>query len=138
MERINSAYDINRHNFDTGDIVLSSGRGAVSQGIKRFTFSRWSHVGMIIWSEELDALLIWESTTLSGVPDLASGQLVQGVQLVLLSQRVAMYDGEMAVRRLKLPDGRDPADFVAPLTVLRNQLRGRMYEESNLELIRSA
>ncbi|MEZ5578085.1 MAG: hypothetical protein R3F40_00820 [Candidatus Competibacteraceae bacterium] len=31
----------------TGDILLFSGKGGISEGIKFFTLSKWSHVGMV-------------------------------------------------------------------------------------------
>lgn len=37
-----------RHNLCTGDIVLFSGAGMVSNVIKWATRSKWSHVGMVI------------------------------------------------------------------------------------------
>jgi hypothetical protein len=36
-----------RAELKTGDVVLFSGKGGISAGIKWATLSRWSHVGMI-------------------------------------------------------------------------------------------
>ncbi len=132
---ITAAYDRTRKSLDTGDIVLFSGKGPISQGIKRFTFSKWSHVGMVIKSHEFDSILLWESTTLTDIPDLESGNLLKGVQIVPLSQRIALYNGGISIRKLTI--GRTKKR-IASLVKLRKELRGKKYEKSNLELIRSA
>ena len=40
-------YEEIRGELKTCDILLFSGKGAISHGIKLFTFSKWSHVGMV-------------------------------------------------------------------------------------------
>jgi len=129
MATITTAYDKIRDSLKTGDIVLFSGKGAVSQGIKRFTFSHWSHVGMVIKSKEFDSILVWESTTLNDVTK------IKGVQISPLGQRIASYRGSVSIRKLKVK--RDKA-LLASLVQLRHKLRGRKYEESEIELIKSA
>ncbi len=98
-------YDSLRDVVSTGDLVLFSGRGFVSDIIKRVTHSEWSHVGMVVRAEVLgqSAVLLWESTTLCDVPDIEHGHGIKGVQLVSLSKRVATYAGRMAVRHLRGP-----------------------------------
>lgn len=124
-----------RETLGTGDIILFSGKGGISSLIKRFTMSRWSHIGMVVRAAEWDMVLLWESTTLSTIVDLETQTARKGVQLVPLSDRVAGYDGEMAVRRL----GPAPAaPQIAALVELRHEVKGRPYEESELELLRSA
>jgi len=90
-----------RETLRTGDIVLFSGKGGISAGIKWATLSRWSHVGMILKLVEYDFVTVWESTTLSDVADLESKMPRKGVQLVPLSARINRYDGDIAVRRLQ-------------------------------------
>jgi len=41
-------YEEIRGELKTCDILLFSGKGAISHGIKLFTFSKWSHVGMVL------------------------------------------------------------------------------------------
>ena len=41
-------YEDIRENLKTGDIVLFSGKGGISHGIKLVTNSKWSHVGMVL------------------------------------------------------------------------------------------
>ncbi len=104
VERYNRAV---REHVNTGDVVVFSGRGAVSSVIKRHTGSVWSHVGMAIWtdgfgSETSRRLLCIESTTLNELPDV-TGEYRRGVQMTLLSQRIAAYDGAMWLSRLRRP-----------------------------------
>jgi len=94
-------YEEIRAKIRTGDIVLFSGKGGISHGIKLETNSRWSHVGMALRLPEWDTVLLWESTTLSNLEDIIDGRKKRGVQLVLLSDRMKKYDGEVTVRHLK-------------------------------------
>ena len=89
-----------REKLDTGDIVLFSGKGGISTGIKWFSKSKWSHVGMILRIPEWDMVLLLESTTLSNLKDLQTGRIVKGVQLVPFSERLKTYDGGLAIRFL--------------------------------------
>lgn len=122
-----------RDSLKTGDIVLFSGKGGISAGIKWFTFSQWSHVGMVVKSEL--GIMLWESTTLTNIADAETGKETKGVQLVALSERLKKYQGEVAVRRLSHDVG---ATAMVKLAELRNKVRGRPYEKSKLELIKSA
>jgi hypothetical protein len=125
-----------RAELKTGDVVLFSGKGGISAGIKWLTLSRWSHVGMIIVLPEYDFVTVWESTTLSSLVDLDTKVPHKGVQLVPLSSRLEGYDGEVAVRQLQGVDFN--ADDVKNLMQLRRELAGREYEEDKVELIKAA
>ena len=54
-----ASYHEIRTELKTGDIVLFSGKGGISAGIKWGTLSRWSHVGMILSLDEYDFVTIW-------------------------------------------------------------------------------
>ena len=125
-----------RHTLNTGDILLFSGKGVISSMIQWFTRSQWSHVAMVIRSQELDMLLSWESTTLSKVKDIRSGTEKQGVQLVALSDRIYTYEGTIAIRQLKGVEV-DPARM-RELQLFRDEVKNRPYEESKIELAKSA
>jgi hypothetical protein len=59
-----ASYDSIRNTLKTGDVVIFSGKSAVSNFIKLFSGGKWSHVGMVLRLKELDdAVLLWESTT---------------------------------------------------------------------------
>ena len=128
-------YDDIRPGLQTGDIVLFSGKGSISDIIKRVTACKWSHVGMVLKSEDWDMALLWESTTLSNIADLESGVPRQGVQLVPLSARLASYDGEVSIRALTTPLISSQRET---LKAFRKEMTGRAYEEDKLELARSA
>lgn len=129
-------YESVRDELDTGDIVLFSGKGLISAGIKWSTSSRWSHVGMILKLPEYDFVTVWESTTLSSTNDLDTNSARKGVQLVPLSARISDYDGAIAIRRLL--GAAHTGDSVKSLMQFRREVAGRPYEESELELIKSA
>ncbi len=129
-------YEEIRKSLKTGDIVLFSGKGGISAGIKWATLSRWSHVGMVLKLEEYDFVTIWESTTLSNLKDLISGKCRKGVQLVPLSSRVNKYEGEIAVRQLSGVSF--TANDVKNLMEFRKQMTGKPYEEDMIELIKAA
>lgn len=116
----------------TGDLVLFSGEGHISTGIKLFTRSRWSHVGMVVRSDDLDSVLLWESTTLSDVLDVDTALATRGVQLVLLSQRLASYRGTIGIRRLQM---RRSKAQLETLGALRRSLAGRPYEQQWRDLL---
>lgn len=85
----------------TGDLVLFSGRTLAARLVQAWTGSYWSHVGIVIRLPEYGhAPLLWEVTRASCVADIRHGELLDGVQLVLLADKLASYPGEVAVRRL--------------------------------------
>ena len=130
-------YEALRHKLKTGDIVLYSGKGPLSATIRFVTRSRWSHIGLVLQlPKEFDCLTVWESTTGSRIEDLMSGEILRGVQLVPLSERVRLYDGDIAVRRLL--DFKLTSKRLKKLMKLRKELRGKPYEQDFLELIRAA
>jgi len=124
-----------RDNLKTGDIVLFSGNSLISSGIKIVTSSVWSHVGMILKIPQYDMVFVWESTTLTKLADAIDGKTKQGVQLVLLSDRVDTYDGIMSVRHLSKEVSEHS---VFELMKFRQTVKNRPYEESKIELIKSA
>ncbi len=125
-----------REELNTGDIILFSGKGGISAGIKWGTLSQWSHVGMILKLPEYDYVTIWESTTLSNLVDLDTNKPMKGVQLVSLTDRVDKYQGKIATRKLK---GVNFSKIdIDRLMVLRRVIAGRPYEEKKIELIKSA
>ena len=125
-------YEAIRQRLDTGDIVLFGGKGGISTGIKWFTGSRWSHVGMVIRHDL--GVMLWESTTLiaKNIPDVMTGTVRKGVQLVSLSDRLRTYSGEVCIRLLNVD--RQPSINTA-LAILREELKGRQYETDKLSMI---
>jgi hypothetical protein len=130
------SYESIRGDLKTGDLVLFSGTKALSMGIKWFTGSKWSHIGMVLRLPEWNIVLIWESTTLSNLTDIETGTETQGVQLVPLSERVKTYEGDITIRKLEGVE-RTP-ELMNSLRDLREDFKGRPYEESKIELLKSA
>lgn len=135
-------YDDIRSQLKTGDILLFSGKGGISEGIKFFTVSKWSHVGMVYrFSDPNDpkgSVFCWESTTLSNLADADTGKLTKGVQRVELSERLercfaAGY--EISVRSLSSPLS---DNMIRVLNDFRHEVSGRPYEKDKIELMKSA
>lgn len=131
-----------RDKLKTGDILLFSGKGAISEGIKFFSLSKWSHVGMVYKLEDKydpkGTVFCWESTTLSDLEDADTGRLTRGVQRVELSERLERciskgYD--LCVRPLNKPLA---VDMIKALNQFRHDVSGRPYEKSKIELLRAA
>ena len=129
-------YSTIRKNLDTGDLVLFSGKGNISQGIKFLTNSKYSHVGMVVKMPEWNKVVLYESTTLSDLADIESGKATKGVQMVFLSDRLRTYDGDVAVRHLSGIQ-RDE-NLKKALTDFRHKMRGRKYETSKIQLLKAA
>ena len=117
------------------DIVLFGGKGRISQAIKWATGSDKSHIALTLHMHEWNCLALFESTTLSDVPDLISGTACKGVQLVNMSSRLKSYDGDVWVRQIMGPRTRKIKR--AAMNLMRD-FHGRPYEKSQLDLIRSA
>lgn len=56
-----------RSNLRSGDLFFASGNYLISQAIRQFTKSPWSHVGLIFFFEAFDRVLILESVEDTGV-----------------------------------------------------------------------
>ncbi|QDT98675.1 C40 family peptidase [Gimesia aquarii] len=129
-------YEEIRDQFKTGDIILFSGKGAFSSMIKLFSGGKWSHIGMVIRLPDFDdAVLLWESTTLTNTSDVEFNSSIKGVQLVALSERISRYAGEISLRPLNKPINES---MYSDLSQLRHKLSRRPYERDELELLRSA
>jgi hypothetical protein len=137
MSRCMKKYEAVRGELDTGDIVLFSGTGFVSRMIQMFSGSEFSHVGMVVNIKEYDMLLLFESTTLSKVKHIDTHQSTQGVQLVPLSERVKCYGRDKVVFR-KLEGVTRSPDMVQDFKIFRKEVKGRPYEQSKIELAKSA
>ena len=117
------------------DIFLFSGKGFISRAIQLVTGSPWSHVGLSLRLPGYDFNLLYESTTMSALPDLTTGAPVKGVQLTYLSQRLKTYDGRVGWRHISGPR---PAGIYDEAAEFVREFAGRPYEENQLSLIRSA
>jgi hypothetical protein len=125
-----------RSELKTGDVILFSGKGAISNVIKLFSGGKWSHVGMVLRIHEFsDAVLLWESTGLNDIPDIETALPTKGVQLVPLSQRLSTYPGEVTFRKLNKATTKD---MFHKLSDKRKELSRKPYEKSEMELLMAA
>ncbi len=129
-------YNYIRNTLETLDIVLFSGEGIISNGIKLATGNKWSHIGVVFNIREVDMVCLLESTTLSSVEDVITGKGFSGVQIVPLSQRVLTYQGDISIRQLsgftKLLYHKEV------LNKFRRNYHGVPYEQNKIELVKSA
>jgi hypothetical protein len=128
-------YETIRSKLQSGDIVLFSGKGGLSTGIKWFTASRWSHLGMVVRPVDFDVVLLWEASPITDIKDIQSGKIHKGVRLVALSERIQTYEGEVAIRLLDVE--REPK-MIDALNELRRELKSRPFEKDVIELLKSA
>ncbi|OUC16724.1 MAG: hypothetical protein B0A82_00415 [Alkalinema sp. CACIAM 70d] len=135
-------YEDIRNQLKTGDIILFSGKGGLSDGIKFFTVSKWSHVAMVYrFDDPLDpkgSVFCWESTTLNSIKDADTGRLTKGVQRLELSERLekCFANGyEINIRPLSQPL---TDSMIIALNNFRHEVSGRPYEKNKIELLKSA
>jgi hypothetical protein len=83
-----ATYDDVRNNLDTGDIVLFSGKGLISMGLKIGALCTWSHVAMVVRVREPDVALLYQSTPVCKAKDFMDGILKNGVQINVMSEAV--------------------------------------------------
>lgn len=80
--------------YKPGDILLFSGEGFLSHLTKWFTWSNFSHVGVIT------PLGLFESQKLSNIPDI-DGIFKKGVQIVNTDDRIRLYEGNVYYRKIR-------------------------------------
>ena len=115
--------------FKCGDVILFSGKGFLSRLIQIGTFSKWSHVGIM-----LDNVLMLESTTLSNTEDCILKKKISGVQIVKIKDRIKDFEGKIGIKILKkelVNEKKMNMRFVA------DKLHYVGYEENIWELLKS-
>lgn len=119
--------------LQTGDVVLLSGKGFASAGIKWLLGSTWSHVGLVLRPAGHDCRpLLWEATPCQDLMDVITGRPAAGARLVRLDERLATFPGDVSVRRLSKPLDADQHSRFADVV---RQLHGLPYEQRWLELL---
>jgi hypothetical protein len=81
IQEIRRNYEINRTEFQTGDLIFFSGNHWLSELIRIRSKGAWSHVGIAIRIDEIDRVFLLESI------------LEVGVRLIPLSFVIKDYDG---------------------------------------------
>ena len=119
-------YDDVREQLDTGDIVLFSGKGLISMGLKIGALCTWSHVAMVVRVKEPDVALLYQSTPVCKAKDFFEGTLKNGVQINVMSEAVKGYNGKVAVRHLSVARTTEMLDS---LSRFRQEVKDRIAEE---------
>jgi len=120
--------------INTGDLVLFSGGGFTSKIIRWATRSKYSHIGIFVRDPENDVVYIMESTMMSTTEDIF-GNMKNGVQISLASQRLSDYDGKSYYR--KLTTNRNE-EFYKIFKKFRKEMYPKKYEKNWWELACSA
>lgn len=128
------SYEDIRSKLKTGDLILFSGKSAIGRFIRLYSNSKWSHLGMVVKVDDIDMVLLWESTSINNVPDAIDRKIKRGVQTTSLSERLENFEGEVAVRFLQ---GDLAPEAKKALKDLRDLWKDRPYEQSKLQLVNS-
>lgn len=114
MEQTVVKYDKIKDLLNTGDLILFHGTLRASEMIEFAEQSKWSHVGMVIKSQDIgindsDKLLLWESNTLTNLNDEILKNVKTGPMFVDLYRRLLTdledkYDNVFEIRYLKMND----------------------------------
>ncbi len=128
------AYAALRPLLASGDIVLYGGATPQCLRLKQWLASCWSHVGMILRPSPEDDPLLWEATGTTGMADLLSGSQEGGVHLVRLEEWIALYGGDIAVRRLSADRGPEREQA---FRAFFEKVHGRPYERTHTKGIRA-
>jgi len=129
-----AAYEDVRSKLDTGDIVLFSGKGLVSMGLKIGALCSWSHVAMVVRVKEPDVALLYQSTPVCKAKDFFDGILKNGVQVNVLSEAVNGYNGKVAIRHLAVDRTTEMLDG---LSRFRQKVKDRPYEEHIIQMVKA-
>lgn len=137
----------------TGDLVLFSGIGLLSETVRYASRSRWSHVGVLLRlhlhehhegetrkKHPHGEVFVLESSNNTSMPDLLNGHLPHtGVHLWPL-RRLQEYNGyAVAWRPLHVPDGwRRQAAWQEQTLLFVQQMTGRYYDTHLRELLHSS
>lgn len=84
----------------SGDVILYSGKHPLHLRQKNVTGCRWSQVGLVLRLPNNPFAFIFESTKLSSCCDSIIGEIVHGVQIARLDDRIDNFEGKVAVRQI--------------------------------------
>jgi len=93
---------------------------------------------MALRMPEYDVVFIWEPTSLLSLKDAIDGKAKYGAKLELLSERLRMYDGEVAIRHLIGIDLDIDPEARKKLMELRKEIRSRPYKEDLIKFMKLA
>lgn len=138
--------NINKHaheqmtqDLKTGDIILFSGKCALSSLIEYMTDGQWSHVGIVIKNPTYlinkpyqEGLFLYESGE-AEMTDIDTGHKLFGVQMVDLRKYVESYSGTVAYRQL-LWD-KNPHELDNMMRIIYNTTYHKPYDWNPIDLL---
>lgn len=119
--------------MQTGDILLFKGKGFFSTLIMAAPGADYSHVGMFVESP-VHGSCVFESTSLGALPDVITGEKINGVQLVPFNERIASYKGDVFHRPI---NGLITWTERYAIETFITKYHSTPYEKDNLQLARA-
>ena len=120
-------YELYRPQYNSGDVLICDGEGAISSFISFVSGRPGSHVATLI-RDAMDVVYVLESTTLNKY------SRKKGVQLNLFSDWIQHYRGKVWWRSLEM---KRTIETKTTLRLFVKKYRGRPYERNYLELAAS-
>ena len=130
---------LEKHHFETGDILLFSyaGSSCIDKLIKTFTQSSFTHVGMIIhnppWRKDLKGYYLLQSNREAYYIDSEDHEKKVGVELTKLDDSLN-YNGKIHWRHIKTDRNED---FYKKLTEAHSKVHNRPYDMDLLDWIKA-
>jgi hypothetical protein len=135
----------------TGDLWLFRGRSLADRAIRAATNAPVNHVGMVVALDDLPPLM-WHAELGRSLPDVWTGEHQRGVQLHLLADAVATWQGRYGQRAwVRLLDGHvtrehedrlmevvdryDGRSFPTSFGLVRQWVNGRLRRKTSLEAV---
>jgi len=121
----------------TGDLILFSGTGRDSAVVRSWSGSRWTHIGMVVRSDDslygtIQRLFLWNADSCQSRRNLLNGKYKEGVQLNDLRLYLDTYPGYAYY--CPLMGGRSVGkDELKPLY---RELSGKPFNHQCVELLR--
>ena len=135
-----SQIDLSKFNFETGDIILFNERKSIiSKLIDFFTYSEFSHIGIVIKDptftpEPLKGLYLLESTGVKDGIDVEDNEKKIGVQLRKLDDVISLYDGDIIWRHLNCERN---DEFYENINKFHSLVHNKTYDFNPIDWIKS-
>jgi hypothetical protein len=104
---------MNAIDIQVGDVIISSGANDLQVRIQHFLHSQWTGVSIVIPGATSDRLTLLESTQIPICEDIISGQMISGVGIIDLQQKLDRYQGKLFHRSLVPPLDLDRINLLA-------------------------
>lgn len=119
----------------SGDLLFFSGHSVLGNLIKLFTRSKWSHIALVVRSENND-LFCYEADV-DSLSDFLKKQGT-GVRMIPLTEKINQYPGEVALRILNVSQEQELKTMQQQLIEFTKIVKNLPYEKSLIEFIRAA